>query len=126
MLQVPPQQTRRDKADASEDVDDGRDLEDETAAAIERGLVVDGDRLQAQRVAVRKRSNRESHLVVELIEGKNREIRRLMKASGHEVTRLARVSFGGLELGTLAPGRWRVVEEAEITRLWADAPPQRS
>ena len=100
-------------------------VEDETAAAIEKGLVVDGERLQAQRVTVRKRSNRESHLVVELIEGKNREIRRLMKASGHEVTRLARVSFGGLELGTLAPGKWRVVEDHEITRLWPDAP-QRS
>lgn len=101
-------------------------VEDDTAASIERGLVVDGDRLQARRVAVRKRSNRESHLVVELIEGKNREIRRLMKVSGHEVTRLARVSFGGLELGTLAPGRWRVVEEDEIKDLWESAPPQRS
>jgi 23S rRNA pseudouridine2605 synthase len=95
-------------------------VEDDTAAAIERGLVVDDDHLQARRVTIRKRSNRESHLVVELIEGKNREIRRLMKASGHEVTRLARVSFGGLELGTLAPGRWRVVEAAEIARLWPD------
>jgi 23S rRNA pseudouridine2605 synthase len=98
-------------------------VEDDTAASIEDGLVVDGDHLQARRVTVRKRSNRESHLVVELIEGKNREIRRLMKVSGHEVTRLARVSFGGLELGTLAPGRWRVVEPAEIARLWPDAPP---
>src|SRR5262245_13335698 len=50
-------------------------VEDDTASSIERGLVVDGDRLQAQRVTVRKRSNRESHLIVELIEGKNREIR---------------------------------------------------
>jgi 23S rRNA pseudouridine2605 synthase len=97
-------------------------VEDGTATSIERGLVVGGDRLQARRVTVRKRSNRESHLVVELIEGKNREIRRLMKTSGHEVTRLARVSFGGLELGMLAPGRWRVVEEEEIARLWAGAP----
>jgi 23S rRNA pseudouridine2605 synthase len=97
-------------------------VEDETAAAIEKGLDVDDDRLQAQRVTVRKRSNRESHLVVELIEGKNREIRRLMKACGHEVTRLSRVSFGGLELGTLAPGKWRFVDEQEIRRAWPDAP----
>jgi 23S rRNA pseudouridine2605 synthase len=97
-------------------------VEDETAHALEDGLVVGGERLQARRVTVRKRSNRESHLVVELIEGKNREIRRLMKASGHEVTRLARVSFGGLELGTLAPGRWRVVDAAEVARVWPGAP----
>jgi 23S rRNA pseudouridine2605 synthase len=101
-------------------------VEDETAEAIERGFDVDGERLQAQRITIRKRSNRESHLVVELIEGKNREIRRLMKARGHEVTRLARVSFGGLELGTLAPGKWRIVDEHEIKRAWPEAPHARA
>jgi 23S rRNA pseudouridine2605 synthase len=101
-------------------------LEDETAAAIERGIEVDGELLHATRVSVRKRSNRETHLVVELVEGKNREIRRLMKSSGHEVTRLARVSFGALELGELAPGKWRMISEEEIARVWPEAPAARA
>ncbi len=100
-------------------------VEDETAFQIERGLEIDGEHLSAKRVVVRKRSDRESHLVVELLEGKNREIRRLMKASGHEVTRLTRVSFGALELGTLAPGKWRVIAESELARLWPAAPSPR-
>lgn len=97
-------------------------VEDDTAARIEQGMIVDGEPLQATRVTIRKRSNRETHLVVELIEGKNREIRRLMQATGHEVTRLARVSFGALALGDLQPGRWRVVSEAEMARVWPAAP----
>lgn len=100
-------------------------VEDETAQRIMRGFAVDGEHLQAQRVTVRKRSTRESHLVVELTEGKNREIRRLMDASGHEVTRLARVSFGGLQLGDLPPGRWRTVPEAEIAQMWPGVPSAR-
>ena len=63
---------------------------------------------------VRKASGRESHLVVTLREGKNREVRRLLDAVGHPVTRLRRVQFGGLELGTLAPGEWREVSAAEL------------
>jgi 16S rRNA U516 pseudouridylate synthase RsuA-like enzyme len=39
---------------------------------------------------------------------------RLMTAVGHEVTRLRRVQVGGLALGTLAPGRWRVVDDEEL------------
>lgn len=101
-------------------------VEDDTVQRIEQGMIVDEDRLHAQRVIVRKRSNRESHLVIDLVEGKNREIRRLMLASGHEVTRLARVSFGGLRLERLAPGQWRHIPESELASLWPAAPPARS
>jgi 23S rRNA pseudouridine2605 synthase len=72
------------------------------------------DGLQAQSVAVLKRSRRETHLAIELTEGKNREIRRLLSAVGHDITRLLRVSFGPIELGKLQPGTWREVARQEI------------
>ncbi|HVG10986.1 MAG TPA: pseudouridine synthase [Thermoanaerobaculia bacterium] len=72
------------------------------------------ERLVAGSVTVRKRSKRETHLVIELTEGKNREIRRMLAAIGHEVTKLKRVSFGGLELGELPAGKWREVTTEEL------------
>jgi 23S rRNA pseudouridine2605 synthase len=65
-------------------------------------------------VLLRKASSRESHVTLELREGKNREVRRLFESAGHEVTRLKRVRFGGLELGDLQPGEWRDLTRAEI------------
>ena len=73
--------------------------------------------MRAAAVRVRKRSRRETHLLVELTEGKNREIRRLCEAVGHEVTALKRIAFGSLELGDLRPGEWRDVTQEEIARL---------
>jgi 23S rRNA pseudouridine2605 synthase len=98
------------------------ELNDETARLLEKGIEDAGERLAARRIAVRKRSRRETHLIVELTEGKNREIRRLFAAAGHEVTRLKRVSFGGLELGGLAPGTWRVVPAEELRAAFPGAP----
>jgi 16S rRNA U516 pseudouridylate synthase RsuA-like enzyme len=46
-------------------------------------------------------------LIVELLEGKNRELRRLFTAAGHEPTRIHRINFGEYELGDLQPGAWR-------------------
>ena len=49
-----------------------------------------------------------------LNEGKKREIRRLVKASGKQVRRLVRVRQGKLELGNLETGKWRFLTPAEV------------
>jgi 23S rRNA pseudouridine2605 synthase len=86
-----------------------------SAASLERGMDVRGggggrERLAASGVTILKASGRETHLDVELTEGRNRELRRLFEAVGHEVTRLHRVSFGSVALGDLPPGKWREVD----------------
>ena len=88
----------------------------DTAREIEAGLVVpaagpggQSERLSASRVEIRKASGRESHLVVALTEGRNRELRRLFGAAGHEPTRIHRIRFGDYALGDLQPGQWREV-----------------
>jgi len=89
-------------------------VDDAAARRIERGMVVAAaadaqERLQPSRVTIRKASGRETHLIVELTEGRNREIRRLFAAVGHEVTRLHRIAFGPYRLENLQAGQW--VEE---------------
>jgi 23S rRNA pseudouridine2605 synthase len=76
-----------------------------------RGLVTPetARRLPASQVDIRKASQRETHLLVELKQGKNREVRRMFEAAGHEVTRIHRIRFGEYELGDLQPGQWREV-----------------
>ncbi len=84
---------------------------DEADCAVLEGGVED---LAAERVSIRKRSGRETELMVDLTEGKNREIRRLFLSIGHEVIRLLRVRFGPIELGTLKPGEWREIGREEV------------
>ncbi len=97
-------------------------VDDRTRDHLTAGLEVGGQRMRPAAIEIRKRSRRESHLVVTLTEGKNREIRRLFDAAGHEVTRLKRIAFGGLTLGDLAPGKWRVVPDAELRAAFPGRP----
>jgi len=50
---------------------------------------------------------------LELLEGKNRQVRRMTAAVGHPTLRLIRVRIGTLELRDLPPGAWRELTPAE-------------
>jgi 23S rRNA pseudouridine2457 synthase len=52
-------------------------------------------------------------LGLELVEGKNRQVRRMTAAIGHSTLRLVRVRIGGLRLGDLPAGKWRELNPAE-------------
>jgi 23S rRNA pseudouridine2457 synthase len=56
---------------------------------------------------------------LELIEGKNRQVRRMTAAIGHPTLRLLRVRIGDFWLGELAAGQWRILS-AEECRLVLD------
>jgi 23S rRNA pseudouridine2457 synthase len=53
---------------------------------------------------------------LELIEGKNRQVRRMTAAIGHPTLRLLRVRIGNFWLGNLSSGQWRILSAKE-TRL---------
>jgi 23S rRNA pseudouridine2457 synthase len=50
---------------------------------------------------------------LELIEGKNRQVRRMTAAIGHPTLRLLRVRIGQYRLANLEPGQWKLLTEKE-------------
>jgi 23S rRNA pseudouridine2457 synthase len=56
-------------------------------------------------------------LSLELVEGKNRQIRRMTAAVGHPTLRLIRVRIGAFELGVLKAGEWRELTSPESEML---------
>lgn len=56
---------------------------------------------------------------LELVEGKNRQVRRMTAAIGHPTLRLLRVRIGQFTLGDLAPGQWRELNDRERQQVLA-------
>lgn len=62
------------------------------------------------------RIDRESFRMI-LTQGLNRQIRRMCSALGYKAQRLQRVRIMNVHLGTLGPGQWRHLTDAELAGL---------
>lgn len=58
---------------------------------------------------------------LELIEGKNRQVRRMTAAIGHPTLRLIRVQIGEFSLGDLSPGCWKELTATERMQVLGQA-----
>ena len=84
---------------------------------LRRGFRFDEGWFRFRSVRRMKSRGRSSFLEVELLEGRNREIRRLFARVGHKVMQLERVAFGPLKLGHLATGKSRLLRPSEVRSL---------
>ena len=60
-------------------------------------------------------------IAMEIVEGRNRQVRRMTAAIGHPALRLVRVRIGTFELGDLAAGQWRELDEPDRARVLASS-----
>ena len=88
----------------------------ETLARLRHGVTVEGDRLAVDQVRVVEADNN-AWLELTLHEGKHHEVRRLLEAVGHPVSKLKRVSVGPLTLKGLSAGEFRSLTPQEIHGL---------
>lgn len=94
------------------------DITDEQCAELSAGVKIGGNTttLPATVLVLDKAPGRVV-LQITIVEGKNRQIRRMCEAVGVEVARLKRESIGPLKLGMLQPGQFRELKPSELIAL---------
>lgn len=85
-----------------------------------RGFMIEGGRGKFEQINVVT----PQLLKVVLRQGIKRQIRLMFYQLGYEVTHLRRIRLGGLRLGTLLPGQWRLLKPNEIEALRGKAQPK--
>lgn len=79
--------------------------------------LAEGEELLPVEVTARSTASGCTLLRMVLRQGVNRQIRRMCRDLGLTILRLRRVAVGPLQLGTLAPGHYRQLEEGELAAL---------
>lgn len=78
-------------------------------AVLKKGVQIPAGVVQAKEVEVVSSTGRQHWLRIVLTEGKNREIREMLKTQGLTVSRLIRTEYGPYKLGNIQAGRWSIV-----------------
>lgn len=94
---------------------------DETALFATGTFTMKGDPKPLKPAVWTKRDANSGVMI--LHEGRYHQIRRMFETLGNEVVTLHRYQTGGLELGDLAEGHYRIVDETDISQLFAAPPP---
>ncbi len=83
--------------------------------AFEKGLKILGSKTRPARVKILS----PTRFKIVLKEGKNRQIRRMVRKVGNRVVELKRIRVANVRLGNLPEGKWRHLSEAEKKHLLA-------
>jgi 23S rRNA pseudouridine2605 synthase len=90
-------------------------------ARLRRGVDLEDGPARAVAARAVGRSADRAALRLVMVEGRKREVRRMLAAVGLPVRRLVRVRVGPVRLGRLAPGSTRTLEPEEIRALYRAA-----
>lgn len=89
----------------------------ETLRELREGLYFKEGRFRLHGAKKLKTQGKSTFLEIEMREGQNREIRRLMARVGHKVIQLQRIEFGPLKLGRIVSGKFRPLKPPEVKAL---------
>ena len=92
-------------------------VSDDEIRQLRRGVIIDGKLTSPASVRLIRRETFDTVLLISIHEGRNRQIRKMVDAVGHQVVSLKRVEFGPVSLGDLPVGKWRRLTDSEIRKL---------
>ncbi|WP_375800508.1 pseudouridine synthase [Salinibacter sp.] len=84
---------------------------------LQRGVELSDGEAAADRVAYLDPQGK-TDIALEVHEGRNRQIRRMMETLGHDVVQLERAKYATLTTGALQRGEWRRLESGEVRTLY--------
>jgi pseudouridine synthase len=80
---------------------------------LQNGMILKGTKLMPAEV----RALKDSSIEITIIEGKNRQVRRMFDALGYKILSLVRTKIGNVEVKELKPGNWRYLSKQEVLTL---------
>ncbi|MBI2375213.1 MAG: rRNA pseudouridine synthase [Deltaproteobacteria bacterium] len=85
---------------------------------LRRGVRLEEDMTGPALVDVLEEADRHTWIELIIREGKNRQVRRMCEAIGHEARRVVRTSIGAIDIGIMRPGQYVILDGQDLAGLY--------
>lgn len=92
-------------------------IDEKSIEKLKKGVLVDKKLTSPAKVFLSEIFKDKCIVEITITEGRNRQVRKMFEAVGHNVIELMRVSIGNLEIGNLKTGRIRKLNPNEVQAL---------
>ena len=96
----------------------GGAVSEEQMDTLTSPMIIDDYQIKPVTVSVSDADSSGTVLKMTLLEGRNRQIRKMCEQVGLTVKRLSRISIGNLKLNNLPVGKWRYLSAEEVEYLY--------
>lgn len=86
--------------------------------ALARGIVLEGRKTWPADIEVLHAEAKMTTIKIIIHEGRKRQVRKMFEAVGHPVLHLKRTAYGQLQLGDLAPGKYRFLSPGDLKMIF--------
>lgn len=88
---------------------------------LEKGIYLEGVKTLPCKIRVTRKDmeHKSTMLRIKLVEGKNRQVKKMFESEGFPVKRLHRLSIGGIHVKDMRPGTYRILKPQEVKELKA-------
>lgn len=93
------------------------EVKEHELAQLRKGVVIDGEKTKRCKVKLIDFEDNISKLEITIIEGKNRQVRKMFEVIGKNVIFLRRIAIADLRLGGLSRGGYRYLNDFEVEYL---------
>jgi len=94
-------------------------LERKDIALLERGIELEGRTTWPARLRVRGKTATGTRVEITIHEGRKRQVRKMFQAIEHRVIELKRTAYGGLQLGDLPRGEYRILTRGDLDIIFS-------
>jgi len=88
-------------------------------AQLKKGILLDGKRTWPAEIEILSEKQQNTNIRVRIHEGRKRQVRKMFAAIGHPVLELRRTAYGGLKLGKLAAGKYRLLTQKDLDLIFS-------